>query len=861
MEDKSVIEKNQARRPIWPGGSDQERFFAILNNRGKSETSEYLPVRRNGFVVLVRGAKDLRTLQALCLDPSQQDRNTCLTVRYRVRPGAIFGTLIAALITDLQKIQQGKCDESHPIEAFGPEPDDSRWERMLKGPLESVIAKWPDGKQGAFSSEFLEKWLGTSQLEEFLSSHFSDESTLPKGSRFVLFGEVSEVSEDSSEWQEAIATLFPRLPERIGFVLSGVPDHITLPRDDPHFLEIELPQSSDDGSDAGSRVSKYTHAPLLSDRPAQEDQLGVYKSAEALARFILHEQTKPPLTVGIHGPWGKGKSSFMELVDIAMVKWASANRESRTVELERLLGDIKKIEGRIEGAKAGDQAGLQHELDREVNRHLQLWQAMQRAARKDVLTVRFNAWQFEDATQIWAGLASAISRRLENALHWSSRIGIHVQYAWTKHRTELLLNLLLPILFVVPLGIYSTLRGGEHLKAFFADWKHIEAFTDALLPLGSTLFLMWIVINRILKVVQPVSDRVLSYTQLPKYCDQMGYQHQVLDDLRFVYKYLQDRWAKCKVVVFIDDLDRCSEEKIMEVLQAINLILAGSDFFVFLGIDTEMIYRAIETHYSSKENHNSLPADLPESYLRKILQLSFHLPVTHPEKRFKYLSRLFSRKTQLELNLNTNSGSEHNHQDEDYDPAKLESGVLRYDLQLLQQVTRQQLQEDVVDTLDELRAFQDHQRFLEDNPREIKRLVNVHRLVKILLQKNTPWTGDRQRKLVKWLIFCAHWPDLIDDVLVVREEKSHPNCLEELSTKLKRTEGNQATLDLLREFALHQDTLSSDDIDDDFVRAATISQMVRDPMNPKTQTSTPDFNTADNAKSRRTSTKKAKRQT
>jgi predicted KAP-like P-loop ATPase len=92
----------------------------------------------------------------------------------------------------------------------------------------------------------------------------------------------------------------------------------------------------------------------------------------------------------------------------------------------------------------------------------------------------------------------------------------------------------------------------------------------------------------------------LSYIQLPTYREQMGYQHRVMEDLRFVYRCLKRHEGReSKVVVFIDDLDRCSEEKIMEVLQAIMLILGDSKFFVVLGMDTEMIYRAVRAHYTS----------------------------------------------------------------------------------------------------------------------------------------------------------------------------------------------------------------------------------------------------------------------
>ena len=39
-----------------------------------------------------------------------------------------------------------------------------------------------------------------------------------------------------------------------------------------------------------------------------------------------------------------------------------------------------------------------------------------------------------------------------------------------------------------------------------------------------------------------------------------------------------------QIVVFIDDLDRCKPNKIVEVLEAINIVLAGSNFSVVVGM-------------------------------------------------------------------------------------------------------------------------------------------------------------------------------------------------------------------------------------------------------------------------------------
>ena len=91
------------------------------------------------------------------------------------------------------------------------------------------------------------------------------------------------------------------------------------------------------------------------------------------------------------------------------------------------------------------------------------------------------------------------------------------------------------------------------------------AGSSALVPIVAVLVIAW----RFIRVVQPVSAQVAGYVQGPDYAAHMGYQNEVIDDLKFLHSRLP---GHPRVVVFVDDLDRCSDESIMETLQAINLV-------------------------------------------------------------------------------------------------------------------------------------------------------------------------------------------------------------------------------------------------------------------------------------------------
>ncbi|MBG6096395.1 P-loop NTPase fold protein [Nocardioides luteus] len=62
------------------------------------------------------------------------------------------------------------------------------------------------------------------------------------------------------------------------------------------------------------RPSAHRHAVPLEDGPAMADLLGVDSDVDALGRMIAARSTQPPLAIALLAPWGGGKSTFMRLL-------------------------------------------------------------------------------------------------------------------------------------------------------------------------------------------------------------------------------------------------------------------------------------------------------------------------------------------------------------------------------------------------------------------------------------------------------------------------------------------------------------------------------------------------------------------
>ena len=52
-----------------------------------------------------------------------------------------------------------------------------------------------------------------------------------------------------------------------------------------------------------------------------------------------------------------------------------------------------------------------------------------------------------------------------------------------------------------------------------------------------------------------------------------------------------------RLVIIIDDLDRCRPEQIVEILEAVNFLTSSGDCFVLLGIDESQVEHAVGLHY------------------------------------------------------------------------------------------------------------------------------------------------------------------------------------------------------------------------------------------------------------------------
>ena len=89
-----------------------------------------------------------------------------------------------------------------------------------------------------------------------------------------------------------------------------------------------------------------------------------------------------------------------------------------------------------------------------------------------------------------------------------------------------------------------------------------------------------------------------------------------------------------RVILYIDDLDRCRAELVVQVLEAVHLLLALKLFVVVVGVDPRWLAQSLKRHYIGQlglDDGDGFDPDAtewattPQNYLEKIFQIPFAL--------------------------------------------------------------------------------------------------------------------------------------------------------------------------------------------------------------------------------------------
>ncbi len=232
----------------------------------------------------------------------------------------------------------------------------------------------------------------------------------------------------------------------------------------------------------------------------------------------------------------------------------------------------------------------------------------------------------------------------------------------------------------------------------------------------------------------------LSYRLLPPPPGSQEYIHK-LDDLKAVFPR-----GPARVVVYIDDLDRCPPDRVVQVLEAVQLLVKTPLFIAVLAIDERYITRALEKFYDGVLSRRGRPSGT--DYLEKIIQLPYRVRPIMANTLETYL------RSQVVLQDGATGGAKF-------------SEFSRQEFNLLLECCKQ----------------------VDLTPRTIKRLTNVYKLFKVVCRtRGTRPSLQVQQAILALLALSGRYPnlmrDIFDDIQTCFEEQRTPDQAEKTSDAL-----------------------------------------------------------------------------
>lgn len=231
----------------------------------------------------------------------------------------------------------------------------------------------------------------------------------------------------------------------------------------------------------------------------------------------------------------------------------------------------------------------------------------------------------------------------------------------------------------------------------------------------------------------------------------MGAVRDEAADARFREQEIDlDRIRKFdRIILYIDDLDRCPADRVVDVLQAVHLLLAFELFVVVVGVDSRWVSRALSERYphlldegmvlssqgQAKGSAATLRTDRRASsrdYLEKIFQVPFWVRPLDDDAAKEFITKLVDAPPRISVSATSRpsgAGARDGSVDpgkRDPDPADSDRGAEAAERaqKFLLEAQRMTLTDEEKKTIGALGPFVGH------SPRRAKRFVNVYRIVK-----------------------------------------------------------------------------------------------------------------------------------
>ncbi|MEG2013431.1 MAG: Qat anti-phage system ATPase QatA [Anaerovoracaceae bacterium] len=296
---------------------------------------------------------------------------------------------------------------------------------------------------------------------------------------------------------------------------------------------------------------------ILSDNETKVDMLNNRAIAKTVAD-VIRECDDRPISIGVHGDWGAGKSSVLAMVEDEL-----------------------------------------RSKDDEEN---------------DIVCIQFNGWQHQGFEDAKIALMSAIVSELSKNEKITTKAKDVLKKLWKNINWLSIAKSVGSTAFSLatgmpPIGLLNNLT--DSLKSTAADEEKITGALDSIRKYMTDA-----------NVFEDISS------------------NKEFSEFQHSFEELLNKSKIQKLVVLIDDLDRCLPKVTIETLEAVRLFMFTKYTAFVIAADESMIEYAVHNHFPNLPEEMKGEYDYSKRYLEKLIQVPFKIPALGEVESEMYITLL-----------------------------------------------------------------------------------------------------------------------------------------------------------------------------------------------------------------------------
>lgn len=388
-------------------------------------------------------------------------------------------------------------------------------------------------------------------------------------------------------------------------------------KEEKQILKESTSEIPDENEQINTTIS---HKPIKIEDKSLKPSFNVGIITEEFSEIITNFRKENGQMIGILGSWGRGKTYFVKQLCYQLNLSFNEQRISCFRKFKKWIRYLLLLS-----------------IFR--NKWKKIKPRFSKKPSSDFILIKFHAWKYQKTPAVWAHLYEVfINKYLD--VWWGKKI---IRTFKLNLKREGYWNICIWLSFsIIFVAIWYFVSS---LFVEIDSWGFIIQWAGASLP----VILFFSKINDFVKFSKkPLRTIIKGLTSHPSFIEHLGLQAEIQKELRILLNTWLTKSLEKRILLFVDDIDRCSYDNMIDLVDALRVMLEEPDIIkrlvVIIALDETKLKHAIHIKYNDSKLKNKDLEKVATEYLDKLFILCLKLPDLSYDQKKEYLENLINLK-------------------------------------------------------------------------------------------------------------------------------------------------------------------------------------------------------------------------